>query len=67
MSTPTPAVYELIAALDAARAVAEVAMDALPCCHTAPEMLPGINRLGNLISGVEILLKQAQQHANALG
>ena len=59
-------VYPLIAALDAARAVAACAMDVLPCYQHAPEMAPAINRLGHLITGLEILISQAQQHADAL-
>lgn len=60
------AAYDLVAALDAARAVASCAMDALPHYGRNPEMAPAINRLGSLITGLEILLAQAQQHAAAL-
>lgn len=60
------ATYDLAAALDAARAVASCAMDALPSYAHAPEMAPAINRLGCLITGLEILLSQAQQHVAAL-
>lgn len=56
MSADRQDIYDLIAALDAARAVADCAMDHLSGA-------PNIHRLGSLITGVGQLLERAQAAA----
>ncbi len=69
MSAPTPAEwYELSAALGAAKAVSACAMDCLPMSDVANQdvLYRQINHLGDMISGISILLQKAIEHANAL-
>lgn len=62
----TAAAYELSATLGAARAVSGALMDSLPNCQNARDLFPAINHLGNLITGLQILLDSAKNHADAL-
>jgi hypothetical protein len=64
MSAPAD-LYALTAALDAAHAICQCAAGDLPVCHD-PALLARINHLGSLVTGIELLLKQAKGHADAL-
>ncbi len=65
MSAPPPAAwYELSAALSAAKAVSSSALDCLPVSTVENQEVlhRQINHLGDLISGISILLEKASEY-----
>lgn len=59
-------IYDLAATLSAARAITFAAMDSLPNYSGAPEMGKEVDHLGNLITGLQILLNKAKDQVDSL-
>lgn len=66
-AAPIPGeLYDLAATLSAARAITFAAMDSLPNYGGVPEMGPAVEHLGDLITGLQILLNKAKDQVDLL-
>lgn len=68
MSTATipNEIYELAATLSAARAITFAAMDSLPNYRGVPEVGKAVDHLGDLITGLQILLNKAKDQVDSM-